>query len=344
MIIDIIFGGIVLDELEEGMAITRRKLLVGAAATAAFAASRRSLLFSQQRPNSLSKGPLIRIDNVFFNTTDVAKLAKYYSQVLGVPIRREQTLSGSLMWAEIGYGGMELSFRLAQGTPKIHEDLRNDFLELGPGEGATVSFEVENMEKARDELSSKGVKFRGPIIHCTEGQELISIFEDHSGRPVQLYQPNFAPGAPELLQAMRSGSGALVPGEMVDKRIQVGSNLRDVRNLALDVAFNDHDINGVKQFYGDLLQLPVQHTDKNNVILGLEASVIEFRKPINTGLQLAQVSGMPKGGLVAFEVHDLPAAHETLRFSGVTPSGPSKNRRSPFRDPEGNALELWQRS
>jgi hypothetical protein len=82
---------------------------------------------------------------VFLNTTDVAKLSSYYAGVLGVPVRRQQTLAGYLMWAEIGHGGMEMSFRLAQGTPKIHEDLRSDFLELSPGQGATVSFEVASI-------------------------------------------------------------------------------------------------------------------------------------------------------------------------------------------------------
>lgn len=331
------------------MAINRRKLITSVAGMAALSAVSKGTSaegasvsgpIARPRPRQLSKGPLMRIDNVFFNTRDVAKLANFYSTALQIPTRREQTLSGLLMWMEINYGGMELSFRLAEGTLKLHEDLKPDFLELRPGDGATVSFEVDDMKQARESLASRGVKFHGSVINCTDGEELLSIFEDHRGRPLQLYQPRFKTPGVGFEVAARP-VGALDAETMKSKRVQIGSNLRDVRDMALDVVFYDDDLIGVRRFYGDVLQLPVHEEQKNRIRFVLDASILEFRKPTSTDPLLKGIGKPPKGGIVAFEVSDLPFASDALTLRGVKPLVVS-NGRTAFQDSEGNSLELWQ--
>ncbi len=332
------------------MAINRRNLIANVAGMAALTAvSGRatanvsgSVPVTKPRPRQLSKGPLMRIDNVFFNTGDVAKLANFYSTVLQIEPRREQTLSGSLMWMEINYGGMELSFRLAEGTLKLHEDLKPDFLELRPGDGATVSFEVDDMKQARESFASRGVKFHGSTINCTDGEELLSIFEDHRGRALQLYQPRFKTPDNALKAAGRCGvSCALDADTMKKERLQIGSNVRDVRDMALDVVFYDDDLVGVQRFYGDVLQLPLYEAQKNRVRFVLDSSILEFRKPALTDPLLKGIGKAPKGGIVAFEVSDLPFASSALALRGIKPLATS-NGRTAFRDFEGNSIELWQ--
>jgi predicted enzyme related to lactoylglutathione lyase len=325
------------------MSIPRRTLLTNIASAAALGAvgqSAPSTSPSAPRPKKYSDGPLMRIDNIFFNTGDVSKLATYYSQVLQVPIRRQQILSGLLMWAEINYGGMELSFRLAEGTTKIHDDLKSDFLELKPGDGATVSFEVANMQEAMKTLRGRGVKFHGGIINCTDGQELISIFEDHRKRPVQLYQPNFSSDA-QVFGANRPST--LKDREtMAKNRIQVGSNIRDVRDLALDIVFYDDDLPGVHRFYGETLQLPVHQSSKTKVKFILDSSILEFRKPTAADPPLKNPNRPLTGGIVAFEVSDVEFACEVMALAGVKPINPPKQGKAALQDAEGNFLELWQ--
>ena len=322
------------------MSMPRRTLLTsiaGAAALGAASQSSTATLPTSPRPKKYSDGPLMRIDNIFFNTTDVSKLATYYSQLLQVPIRRQQVLSGMLMWAEINYGGMELSFRLAEGTTKIHDDLKPDFLELRPGDGATVSFEVSDMQEARKILAARGVKFHGDIIHCTEGQELISIFEDHRKRTVQLYQPNFKTDA-EVIGAARPVSG-LDHSSWSKDRLQVGSNIRDVRNLGLDVVFYDDNLPAVRRFYGETLQLPIYDSHRANVKFLLDSSILEFRQ---LSPHEVDPSHTPSGGIVAFEVSDVAFACDVIALSGVKPISAPKQGKATIRDTEGNLVELWQ--
>ena len=100
-----------------------------------------------------------RIDNIFFNTSRVDYLAASYSRALKIPVRREQVLTPGLMWAEINVGGMELSFRKAGGTPIEHPYLMDQFVEMAPGNGATISFEISDSDEVRALLESRGVRF-----------------------------------------------------------------------------------------------------------------------------------------------------------------------------------------
>lgn len=281
----------------------------------------------------LSDGPLSRIDNIFLNTGNVSALISSYSDMLGIPIRREQVLREALTWAEIGYGGMEMSFRLADATTSIHPQNKQTFVELAAGQGATISFEVDNMESARKTLEERGVEFLGPTIPCTDGQELISIFRDHRGRPVQLYAPAFRSGTREFQAAGRgSGAGlASIKTFAEANRIQLGSNLLDIRGLGLCAAYDDDAPFESIAFYAGKLQLPYSESD-SEVTFKLDHSRIRFRVPPASAQR--QI-----GATIVFEVADVEYAIERAglfsQFSAV------EQRRGQFRDSEGNTLEFW---
>jgi len=306
---------------------------------------------SYQQTSSLVK----RVDNFFYNTPDVAGLANYYSEVLGMKIRREQVLTPGLMWMEINVGGMELSFRKAEGTPQEHPDIKDDFLELGPGQGATISFEVSNTDETRRALQDRGVKFRGDTIHCTGGKELISIFEDPFGRPVQLYEPRFASPDEASTLAARAGKTK----EIAD----AFSNLRDLRDTAMSISFAADDLDVAKQFYGDVLGLPLQGQDEEHLSFILDGTTIEFRRtnsPAVKALGIPQLSSN-EGGSIAIEVRTMEAARAALAarnvevrsFADFTSSDKlmtasrhgilGNGRLSALRDTDGNSFELWER-
>lgn len=305
-------------------------------------------------------GMLKRVDNFFYNTRDVARLANFYSAVLGIPIRREQVESPGLMWAELSVGGMELSFRLAGGTPKAHPELK-DFLEVAPGKGATVSFEVDNTEKVRAELQSRGVRFRDngdDCIYCSLRQELISVFEDPFGRPVQLYEARFATVDEARVLAKRASATLAASGA------DAFSNLRDVRDLAMSTSFYVDDLKAARQFYGDVLELPIQGEDENRISFLIDGSVIEFRKRgsrLVRELRLPQLSSKD-GAVVAFEVRSVESSLRTLQARGVKaqPVAATQLRNGDgrsevgfgiaasgplavFRDQDRNLVELWER-
>jgi catechol 2,3-dioxygenase-like lactoylglutathione lyase family enzyme len=297
---------------------------------------------------------LTRVDNFFYNTEDVAGLAQFHSKSLGMPIRREQTESPGLMWAEINVGGMELSFRLSGGTPKAHPELESNFLELSAGEGATISFEVHDMESVRSELSSRGVKFYGDVISCSDGHEIISIFEDPFGRPVQLYEPRFSSFTEAVSLAARASAVESVSSGSPSRKVQIGSNLRDVRDMAMSISFYVDDLQLAKNFYGDILELPLYQDTKDRLSFLLDGTIIEFRKFNENITPLEKVSQLSsnQGGVVAIEVRKLDLAREMLTARNATllpqltePLESARGgSRSAFRDIDGNPLELWERS
>jgi hypothetical protein len=288
---------------------------------------------------------LLRIDNVFINTPDVNRLAEHYSALTGMPIRRRQQEGPGVMWAEILVGGMEFSFRKANATQQIHEHLRSDFLETPPGGGVTVSFEVAKMEEVRDRLKSRGVKFRGDIIRCSNGQELISIFEDNRGRAVQLYEPRFASKSDAVIVASRNVTSA-----MSTNTVQVGSNLRQISNLAFSVLFYDDDLPSTQRFYGEVLELPVKSRAEDRVLFELDGTVLEFRKGPRTFQGLSAKNLLPgNGGIAVFEVRKLADAPKVFKAVGTLHteqfqlSGAETGPRLAGADIEGNVFEFWER-
>lgn len=291
---------------------------------------------------------VLRIDNVFFNTPDVPKLAGFYSSATGYPVRRTQHEGSGVMWAEISVGGMELSFRRANDTAEIHPHLKGRFLELAPGAGATISFEVASTDKERTRIERLGAKFFGDPIMCNGGQEVISIFADPAGRPVQLYEPRFK-GPADVVAAVRAST--MVPSGFSQRPTLVGSNLRGISGLAYSVMFTDADLGITREFYSALLEADPTSQSIDRAAWDVDGAVIEVR---STDLQdsMTALNGSRRAGVTpVFEVRSLGRAVAALMPSIAKPAimvGEKLARvggnRAIFADPEGNGFELWERS
>ncbi len=292
----------------------------------------------------------IRVDNIFYVTPDVERLSDHYSELLNVPARRAQVESPGLMWAEVPVGGMELSFRKSEATTKIHPRGENEFLEARPGAGVTVSFEVRDTEATIRRLAAKGCRFKGEPLVCTGGMEVISIFEDPTGRAVQLYEPRFKSGKMAVLAAARnaemagsfmqpekaagmlktaSGNQAAIVGALgttnddpahrwgyvTTKEVMVGSNLRDGRNLAYSAAFYEPDLDVTKSFYGETLGLPLVYASAQRLRFDVDGTTLEFRLA-SPDDGYARANGLlvaGRGGIAMFEVRQLASAVQRMQ-------------------------------
>lgn len=324
----------------------------------------------------------IRIDNIFYVTPSVERLSDYYSELLNVSARRAQVEAPGLMWAEVPVGGMELSFRKAEATTQVHPRASDEFLEAKPGSGVTVSFEVNDTDAAIEHLSARGCRFRGEPLICTGGMEVISIFEDPSGRAVQLYEPRFKSGKMAVVAAARGAMrftgpqssnmlktafpeqaaivGALGTasddpahrwGYVTTKEVLVGSNLRDGRNLAYSVAFYETDLAVAKRFYGDALGLKLVHESPERLRFDVDGTVFEFRRARSDD-RYAGAHGLlrrGRGGVAMFEVRALGAATSRMAQLGMQrieishPEAEEVGKRAAYIDLEGNVFEFWQR-
>jgi catechol 2,3-dioxygenase-like lactoylglutathione lyase family enzyme len=263
-------------------------------------------------------------------------------------------------------GGMEFSLRLFDATTQVHPQNEQMFFELPPGRGATISFEIDDTDRARDLLSRRGVRFRGEPLECTGGKEILSVFEDPYGRPVQLYEARFT--ADDLSIANLSGTFALDDGVIeepvlaarmqrpvgveVDNNVLISSNLRDVRGFAFSVAFYVEDLEPARQFYGRILEIPLLNEDPAGLVFQLDGAVLEFRR-FRRGSRPVSAGGYTPdgGGVVVFEVPELDRPRQRVAARGARAMGGpfrvgtagARGPRSTFHDLDGNAFELWQR-
>lgn len=109
----------------------------------------------------------------WYQVDDFEAAKKFYSQVLG--LNKTYEMEG---WAEFGP---------AEGAPSIGIAKRNPD---DPTSGATVVLRVADVDKARKELSQKGVKFEGDLEEIP-GVVRIATFRDPSGNRLQLCQVLF---------------------------------------------------------------------------------------------------------------------------------------------------------
>lgn len=270
-----------------------------------------------------SKVQVMRVDSAFLTTRDVGKLSDFYSQLLDLPLRRVQVEAGQMMWAEIGVGGMPFGFRLHGGIPRAHPTF-GSVLEAAPGTGATVMFEVRDINATRDALQSAGVRIQGNVLVCAAGMELFSIFEDPFGRPLQLYQPNFPDRDTAKAVTGLPDTSVAFP----DTNTQIGSNRRDIRGFGYGVTLHVEDVKRAEKFYGDILNLPrAKKTNGSDSAFEMEGTVIRLRQGHNG-----------QGGSVGFEVSDSKrsANHPVLRHLS------SGQGHDALRDPDGNHFEFWQ--
>jgi catechol 2,3-dioxygenase-like lactoylglutathione lyase family enzyme len=115
-----------------------------------------------------------KVDDVFFNVDDMAKSVAFYRDTLGIPVKYE-----SDDWVELDAGNVTIALRRFGSGPEGRP-------ELGVGEGATIVFEVDDIEAAKAELDGKGVKLLGGVFNY--GAVKLAAFEDVNGNVLQIYQ------------------------------------------------------------------------------------------------------------------------------------------------------------
>jgi lactoylglutathione lyase len=111
-----------------------------------------------------------RLDLVFYWVSDMERSVAFYRDVLGLRLLRRE--DGS--WAEFDAGGLRFALHaVAEGQPV-------------PAGGATAVFAVDDLDRARAELSSLGVTMahEGDV----EGYARFASFHDPDGNTFQLIE------------------------------------------------------------------------------------------------------------------------------------------------------------
>jgi catechol 2,3-dioxygenase-like lactoylglutathione lyase family enzyme len=119
-------------------------------------------------------GMFKKVDDVFFNVDDMDKAVAFYRDKLGLSVKYQ-----SADWVELDAGNVTLALRRYGSGPEGRP-------ELGVGEGATIVFEVDDIEATKEELAGRGVKFVGGVFEY--GSVRLAAFEDLNGNVIQIYQ------------------------------------------------------------------------------------------------------------------------------------------------------------
>ncbi len=115
-----------------------------------------------------------KVDDVFFNVDDMEKAVAFYRDKLGLSVKYQ-----SADWAELDAGNVTIALRRYGSGPEGRP-------ELGVGEGATLVFEVDDIEAAHAELEDKGINLIGGIF--AYGAVKLAAFEDLNGNVLQIYE------------------------------------------------------------------------------------------------------------------------------------------------------------
>lgn len=106
---------------------------------------------------------------------DYGRAKEFYGEVLG--LKQVFEMEG---WAEFRYAGSAATVGLSAPLP--------DWGQAEAAPGATIVFEVDDLDAARGELARRGVEFEGEV-HEVPGVVRIASFRDPFGNPLQLAQP-----------------------------------------------------------------------------------------------------------------------------------------------------------
>ncbi len=109
------------------------------------------------------------------NVPDHPEAKRFYGEVLG--LKQVFEMDG---WAEFSHAEGATAVGLAGPRPGVTVN------DMKPG--ATIVFKVDNLDRARTELSQRGVRFEGEVYEVP-GVVRIATFRDPFGNPLQLAQP-----------------------------------------------------------------------------------------------------------------------------------------------------------
>jgi len=115
---------------------------------------------------------LKRVRSTFYWSPDLDRSVGFYRDVLGMDLvsRYEDD------WAEFDIGGDRLALHGSRGAAP-------------PVNGATVVFEVEDLDTAMNALIGKGVIFDGDVVEIPEGGGRFASFRDPAGNLLQILEP-----------------------------------------------------------------------------------------------------------------------------------------------------------
>lgn len=115
-----------------------------------------------------------KVDDVFFNVDDMDQAVAFYRDTLGLAVKYQ-----TADWTEFDGGSVTIALRRFGSGPEGRP-------ELGVGAGATLVFEVDDLETAREELEGRGVRFLGGVYEY--GSVKLADFEDLNGNVLQIYE------------------------------------------------------------------------------------------------------------------------------------------------------------
>lgn len=115
-----------------------------------------------------------KVDDVFFNVEDMERAVAFYRDKLGMAVKYQ-----SADWVELDAGNVTIALRRYGSGPEGRP-------ELAVGDGATIVFEVDDMETTQAALEAQGVKFIGGVFEY--GTVKLAAFEDLNGNVLQIYQ------------------------------------------------------------------------------------------------------------------------------------------------------------
>jgi predicted enzyme related to lactoylglutathione lyase len=114
---------------------------------------------------------LRRVHNVFYWTGSMEEAVAFYRDTLGLDLQMRVEDD----WAEFDVDGVRLALHGTRGA-------------AAPQTGATVVFEVDDLDAAVRALRVKGVAFEGDVTEVPMSGRFAS-FRDPAGNVVQIFEP-----------------------------------------------------------------------------------------------------------------------------------------------------------
>jgi len=116
------------------------------------------------------------ISLVWITVSDIAKAKNFFVNTLGMKLHQDSPEHG---WVEVMGEDGGTSLGITQAIPEESAEK--------PGTNAIITLTVEDVVKAKTELTSKGVNFIGDIIEIPGHVKMI-MFADADGNKFQLVQ------------------------------------------------------------------------------------------------------------------------------------------------------------
>jgi predicted enzyme related to lactoylglutathione lyase len=115
---------------------------------------------------------LKRVHSAFYWTKDMDEAVAFYRDVLGLDL----TARFGEDWSEFDVGGSRVALHGSRGMAP-------------PNEGATVVFEVDDLDATMRALQGRGVRFEGEVTEVPESGRFVSL-RDPAGNLVQMFEPS----------------------------------------------------------------------------------------------------------------------------------------------------------